>query len=77
MRVFLIAAVIGLLSVQAHAQMGGGGMGGGGKHRGGATAPANPDEKQKRMAKEEAAAKAAMQKIPDSKEKYDPWKIGK
>lgn len=80
MRVFLIAAVIGLMSVQAHAQMGGGGMGGGGggKHRGGgASAPAGDTDKQKRMAKEEAAAKAAMDKIPDSKEKYDPWKIGK
>ncbi len=25
----------------------------------------------------EAAAKAAMSKIPDSKEKYDPWKIAR
>jgi hypothetical protein len=62
-----------LVSAQAHAQ-----MGGGGKHRGGgAQASPGDADKQKRMAKEEAAAKAAMKTVPDSKEKYDPWKIGK
>ena len=34
-------------------------------------------EKHKRHADEEAAAKAASSKIPDSKEKYDPWKIAR
>lgn len=72
MRKLLIAAAIVLVSVPAYAQMGGG------RHRGsGGRAPAADADKQKRMAKEEAAAKAAMKSIPDSKEKYDPWKIGK
>lgn len=70
---FVVAAVaLTLLSVQAYAQMGGG------KHHGGGAAAAPKDEdRQKRMAREEAAAKAAMKNVPDSKEKYDPWKIGK
>ncbi len=71
MRFVLIAvAAVVLLSGQAFAQ---------GKARpsGGAPASAADAERQKRMAKEEAAAQAAMKTIPDSKEKYDPWKIGK
>ena len=32
---------------------------------------------QRERKENEAAAKAAMSKIPDSKEKYDPWKIGR
>lgn len=35
------------------------------------------DDSDKRHAAEDAAAKAAMSKIPDSKEKYDPWKIAR
>ena len=38
---------------------------------------AKGEDPKKRMAREEAAAKAAMKNVPDSKEKYDPWKIGK
>jgi uncharacterized protein YdeI (BOF family) len=73
MRKLLIALAITLVAVPAYAQ-----MGGGGKHRGGgAQTSAGDADKQKRMAKEEAAAKAAMKTVPDSKEKYDPWKIGK
>jgi len=73
MRFVLIAiAAVTLLSGQAYAQ-GKGRSGGGGD----APASAADGEKQKRMAKEEAAAKAAMKTVPDSKEKYDPWKIGK
>lgn len=73
MRKLLIALAITLVSVPAYAQ-----MGGGGKHRGGGGQTSAGDaDKQKRMAKEEAAAKAAMKTVPDSKEKYDPWKIGK
>ena len=72
MRFVLIAvAAVVLLSGQAFAQ---------GKARsnsGGASAAPSESDKQKRMAKEEAAAQAAMKNIPDSKEKYDPWKIGK
>ncbi len=72
MRVVLIAvAAAVLLSGPAFAQ--GKGRSGGG----GAPASAADADRQKRMAKEEAAAQAAMKNIPDSKEKYDPWKIGK
>jgi len=72
MRLVVAAVALALLSVQAYAQMGGG------KHHGGGAAAAPKDEdRQKRMAREEAAAKAAMKNVPDSKEKYDPWKIGK
>ena len=73
MRKLLIALAIMLVSAQAHAQMGGGGR----HHGGGGAASAGDPDKSKRMAKEEAAAKAAMKTVPDSKEKYDPWKIGK
>ena len=70
-RVLIVAAAALLLSGQAHAQ---------GKSRPsgdtGGSAPKGEDP-QKRMAREEAAAKAAMKNITDSKEKYDPWKIGK
>jgi hypothetical protein len=72
MRKLLIALAIMLVSAQAHAQ-----MGGGKRHRGGGDTSAGDADKRKRMAKEEAAAKAAMKTVPDSKEKYDPWKIGK
>ena len=34
-------------------------------------------ETQRERKDNETAAKAAMSKIPDSKEKYDPWKIGR
>ena len=71
MRFLMIAAAaVLLLSGQAHAQ---------GKSRGDTSggSEAKGEDPQKRMAREEAAAKAAMKNIPDSKEKYDPWKIGK
>ncbi|MGL5167838.1 MAG: hypothetical protein ACRC9K_18290 [Afipia sp.] len=71
MRFVLIAvAAVVLLSGQAFAQ---------GKHRpsGDTGGAAKGEDTQKRMAREEAAAKAAMKTVPDSKEKYDPWKIGK
>jgi len=73
MRVVLVAAAaLMLFSGQVHAQGKGrpsGDQSGGSQSTG--------EDPQKRMAREEAAAKAAMKNIPDSKEKYDPWKIGK
>ena len=65
----IVAAAL-LLSGQAHAQ---------GRARPDTSGPAEAkgEDPQKRMAREEAAARAAMKNIPDSKEKYDPWKIGK
>ncbi|MBN9594859.1 MAG: hypothetical protein J0G36_05855 [Afipia sp.] len=71
MKVVLTAVAVALLlTAQAHAQ---------GRNRPDTSAPAQPkgEDSQKRMAREEAAAKAAMKNVPDSKEKYDPWKIGK
>ncbi|EKS35098.1 hypothetical protein [Afipia clevelandensis] len=65
----IVAAAL-LFSGQAHAQ---------GRARPDTSGPAEAkgEDPQKRMAREEAAARAAMKNIPDSKEKYDPWKIGK
>ncbi|HEX7810301.1 MAG TPA: hypothetical protein VF460_00210, partial [Burkholderiales bacterium] len=69
--VLIAVAAVVLLCGQVHAQ-------GKGRPSGdtGASQPQGED-RQKRMAREEAAAAAAMKNIPDSKEKYDPWKIGK
>lgn len=68
--VLIAVAATLLLAGQAHAQ------GRGRPDTSGASQPKGEDP-QKRMAREEAAAKAAMKNVPDSKEKYDPWKIGK
>jgi hypothetical protein len=68
--VLIVAAAALLLSGQAHAQ---------GRRPSGLveSAASQGEDPQKRMAREEAAARAAMKNVPDSKEKYDPWKIGK
>lgn len=48
-------------------------------HKGSAPSgpPPSPEERMKKSKREEEekAAKAAMDRIPDSKTKYDPWKI--
>ncbi len=73
MRVILSAAAVALLlSGHAYAQ----GKGRPSGDMGGSSQP-KAEDPQKRMAREEAAARAAMKNVPDSKEKYDPWKIGK
>jgi hypothetical protein len=74
MRILVIAAALLALAMPAMAQMGGGGGRQRGMHK---DAPAAPDSAalQKKREAEARAAKAAMDKIPDSKEKYDPWKI--
>jgi hypothetical protein len=69
----IVVLGIVLIAMPAYAQ-----MGGGGRSRGSGAAPQQgPSEKQKKMAAEEKAAKSAMDKVPDSKEKYDPWKISR
>ncbi|MBN9598470.1 MAG: hypothetical protein J0G28_02195 [Afipia sp.] len=73
MRILVIAAALLALAMPATAQ-----MGGGGRHRGmSKDAPAAPDKAalQKKREAEARAAKAAMDKVPEPKEKYDPWKI--
>lgn len=74
MKTILTAILVTLLSAQAFAQ-------GGAKSRPGSDdngkAAKAAAERQKERSENESAAKDAMSKIPDSKEKYDPWKIGK
>jgi hypothetical protein len=64
MKTLAAAALLGLLALPAQAQMPGG------KHR-----PAGDDKKadQKKQQLDEKAYNDALKRIPDSKEKYDPW----
>ena len=65
LRVVAVAAMtLGLLAAPATAQMGG-------KMKP-QEKPSDP-EAAKRAAAQDKAYKAALQRIPDSKEKYDPW----
>jgi hypothetical protein len=83
MRLFVLMLTLALMTGSACAQgmggggMGGGGMGGGGKGGKSRNAVQNTDQQkaaqQKRKA-EEDAFKAAVQRIPDPKEKFDPWR---
>ena len=69
MRTLAIAvAVLALLAVPAQAQMGGGKRG----HRGDDTSAAN-----KKPKVDDKAYQEALKRIPDSKEKYDPWAVTK
>jgi hypothetical protein len=65
MKIFTIAVMmLALIAMPAHAQMGGK------RHRG--------DERkteQKKPQVDEAAYKAALERIPEPKEKYDPWGV--
>ena len=67
MKTFTVAAVIlALIAVPAHAQLGGK------RHSG-------DDKKtdQKKPAVDDKAYKAALERIPEPKEKYDPWAVAK
>jgi hypothetical protein len=71
MKTFTVAAVmLALIAAPAHAQMGGGG---GKRHQGG------DDKKtdQKKPEVDEKAYKAALERIPEPKEKYDPWGVAR
>ncbi|HWN79342.1 MAG TPA: hypothetical protein VNN81_15990 [Bradyrhizobium sp.] len=60
------AAVLALIALPAHAQMGGK------RHQG--------DEKkseQKKPEVDEKAYKAALERIPEPKEKFDPWGVAR
>jgi hypothetical protein len=68
MRVWTVAAaMLALIAMPAHAQMGGGKRG----H--------NDDKKTDQSTKkvDEKAYKAALDRIPEPKEKYDPWAVTK
>jgi hypothetical protein len=72
MKSFTVAAVIlALVAMPAHAQMGGGGKG----HRGEEKADQKTDQKKSKV--DDAAYKAALERIPDPKEKYDPWGVAR
>jgi hypothetical protein len=60
-------AMLALVAVPAHAQ-----MGGGKRHQGGEgkTEPKKPQV-------DEKAYKAALDRIPEPKEKYDPWGVAR
>ena len=61
----MTAVMLALLAMPAHAQ---------------ARRPGGGEEKktdQKKPVVDEKAYKAALERIPDSKEKYDPWSITK
>ena len=58
-----VAAMVVLIAAPAQAQ-----MGGGGRNRGGEKA-AEPKKPQV----DEKAYKAALDRVPEPKEKYDPW----
>jgi hypothetical protein len=62
----IAVAALTLMAMPAYAQMGGG------RHHGGDSKKAEPVKKV-----DEKAYKAALERIPDSKEKYDPWAVTK
>lgn len=61
----MMAAIFALIMVPAHAQMGGR------RHQ------SNDKTEQKKPQIDEKAYKAALERIPDSKEKYDPWGVAR
>jgi hypothetical protein len=61
----MMAAILTLIVVPAHAQMGGK------RHQN------NDKTEQKKPQVDEKAYKAALERIPDSKEKYDPWGVAR
>ena len=67
----VIVALVALLLLPAEAQMGGGKRG----HRN--TDDTNQADKAKKAKAEEKAYQDALKRIPDPKEKYDPWGMTK
>ena len=63
-----VVALSALMAMPAQAQMGGGRRHGGGDDSKKADAPKKVDDK---------AYKAALERIPEPKEKYDPWGVTK
>jgi hypothetical protein len=69
-----IAVVAGTVLEMAYAQDAGGGAGGSRKGRGGQNAAESQADKQKKTKAIDDAYKSAVTRIPDPKDKYDPWK---
>ena len=68
MKTFTVAAVmLALIAVPAHAQ-----MGGGKRHQQG-----DDKKTEKKPEVDEKAYKAALERIPEPKEKYDPWGVAR
>ena len=67
MKNLVIAALLVLMAWPAQAQMGGGG-GGGRRHQG-----EDKSGEPKKSQVDDKAYKAALERIPEPKEKYDPW----
>jgi hypothetical protein len=63
----IVATVLALMAVPAHAQMGKRNQGGDSK---------KPDDSATKKV-DDKAYKAALERIPDPKEKYDPWGVTK
>jgi hypothetical protein len=68
----MAVALLALVAMPAHAQMGGGGKRG---HKTDDTAKAADDAKKKKA--DDKAYQEALKRIPDPKEKYDPWGVTK
>jgi hypothetical protein len=64
-----VAAMVVLVAAPAQAQMGGGG---GRHHQGG-----EKGSESKKPQVDEKAYKAALDRIPEPKEKYDPWGVAR
>jgi hypothetical protein len=80
MRIFIVAAVIALLTVPAYSQVGGGmgggsgmGRGGGGGGKGAKPPSADSTANAAKKKAEDKAFNDAVKKIPNSEKKYDPW----
>jgi hypothetical protein len=68
MKTFAAAvAILALIAMPAHAQ-----MGGGKRQRGG-----DQKTEQKKPQVDDKAYKAALERIPEPKEKYDPWGVAR
>jgi len=70
----MAVAVLALVAMPAHAQMGGGG---GKRGQGKADDTAKSAEDAKKKKADDKAYQEALKRIPDSKEKYDPWAVTK
>jgi hypothetical protein len=77
MRILLAVLAIAALAGTAQAQEGGGGMGGGGHKGRGAGQNTQQKADPKKQKEIDEAFKAGVTRIPDPKEKYDPWKIAR